>query len=215
MTCFNSWSTFVYFSAWRASTWVATINLGSFGLKHLSQCVGKVKKLDLRYRCNIRGDDMKELSIKISQLEEPVSCYKTQETVTLEIVKHERNIIQAMWRFALCYSRLVSSSVDDTLFPFPSHSLWIVESDVQRGSNKLESVPWRRKERRCLFFLLSAKDWIVKLISNEYTTMVCIKPCYTKPCDGHSIMICLVTFCKSVSLSMRTFSLLITQSSAG
>ena len=70
-------------------------NLGSLGLKHLSLCVGKVKKLDLE-NCNIRGDDMKELSIKISQLEQPVSFYKTEEPVTLEIVKHDRIIIEAM-----------------------------------------------------------------------------------------------------------------------
>ena len=45
---------------------------------------------------------MKELSIKISQLEQPVSFYKTEEPLTLEIVKHDRIIIEAMWRFALC-----------------------------------------------------------------------------------------------------------------
>ena len=47
--------------------------LGSLGLKHLSQCVGKVRKLYLSH-CDISGSDMEDLSMKISQLDEPVCC---------------------------------------------------------------------------------------------------------------------------------------------
>ena len=48
-------------------------DLGSLGLKHLSQCVGKVRKLDL-FECGISGSNMEDLSMKISQLDEPVCC---------------------------------------------------------------------------------------------------------------------------------------------
>ena len=91
--------------------------------------------------CNIRGDDMKELSIKSSQLEQPVSFYETEEPVTLEIVKHDRIIIEAMW--SLHYVSLIYFCPVWTILCFRFLKIHSVEFCQMCSDDRASLKVWR------------------------------------------------------------------------